>query len=175
MCLFKNTVFNATVSTELNLNVNLNNTQILWKYVQKNITEKSMLNKSTFEKCILQEILFGKMTKPNKMLQIIASTIVKTLSYSLARCDCFVARTRSSGRFITFTTGLYRDVWIAAITWSRTSQETQTAAIMCLFSAATCTSQCKLRSLRANPLWSIDGVYIRESLASSSIAMVFLR
>ena len=37
------------------------------------------------------------------------------------------------------------------------------------------TSQCKWRSLRANPLWSIDGVYVRESLASLSIAMAFSR
>ena len=42
-----------------------------------------------------------------------------------------------------YTIGLYRDVWIAAIAWSRTSLETNLVV--------TCTtSQCKLRSLRAN-------------------------
>ena len=38
-----------------------------------------------------------------------------------------------------------------------------------------CTSQCRLRSLRENPLWSIDGVYVRESPASLSIAMAISR
>ena len=45
---------------------------------------------------------------------------------------------------------------------------------MCLFSAASCTSQCKLRSLCANA--SLFVIYsFGESLASLSIAMVFLR
>ena len=45
--------------------------------------------------------------------------------------------------------GLYRDVWIAAIAWSRTSLETQ-AVVMCT------TSQCKLRSLCANSgMWNV--------------------
>ena len=46
---------------------------------------------------------------------------------------------------------------------------------MCSFSWSTGTSQCRLRSLRANPLWSIDGVYVRESPASPSIAMAYSR
>ena len=53
--------------------------------------------------------------------------------------------------------GLYRDVWIAAIASSRKSLATQTAAILYVFvfmgdGYVTCTSQCRLRSLRANPL-----------------------
>ena len=46
--------------------------------------------------------------------------------------------------------GLYRDVWVAAIAWSRTSLETQTV-VVCT------TSQCKLRSLRANSgMWNVE-------------------
>ena len=50
---------------------------------------------------------------------------------------------------LSFPIGLYRDVWIAAIAWSRTSLETKTV-VMCT------TSQCKLRSLRANfGMWNV--------------------
>ena len=57
--------------------------------------------------------------------------------------------------------GLYRDVWIAAIASSTTSLATRTAAICVRFQGrrvrrVACTSQCRLRSLRENPLWSID-------------------
>ena len=45
---------------------------------------------------------------------------------------------------------------------------------MCLFSAATCTSQCKFRSLRTNAHLSALLDTFRESLASLSIAMEFL-
>ena len=53
--------------------------------------------------------------------------------------------------------GLYRDVWIAAITWSRTSLETQTAVMCVCFQRR----KCKWRSLRANPLRSIRRWYVR--------------
>ena len=74
--------------------------------------------------------------------------------------------------------GLYRDVWIAAIASSTTSLATRTAAICVRFQGRRVrrvTSQCRLRSLRENPIWSIDGIYVRESPASLSIAMAFWR
>ena len=74
--------------------------------------------------------------------------------------------------------GLYRDVWIAAIASSTTSLATRTAAICVRFQGRRVrrvTSQCRLRSLRENPLWSVDGIYVRESPASLSIAMAFWR
>ena len=51
--------------------------------------------------------------------------------------------------------GLYRDVWIAAIASSTTSLATRTAAICVRFQGRRVrrvTSQCRLRSLRENPL-----------------------
>ena len=71
--------------------------------------------------------------------------------------------------------GLYRDVWIAEIAWSRTSLDTQTV-VMCS------TSQCKLRSLHANSgMWNVICIVTSYtlppygSLASISIAMAFSR
>ena len=46
---------------------------------------------------------------------------------------------------------------------------------VCLFSAATCTAQCRLRSLRANARLSALFYTFRESLAALSIAMAFSR
>ena len=51
-------------------------------------------------------------------------------------------RTNAPGRKTKqLTIGLDRDVWIAAIASSRKSLATRTAAIMCSFSGATCTSR----------------------------------
>ena len=78
-------------------------------------------------------------------------------------------------RLVAGNIGLYRDVWIAAIAWSRTSLETHLVV--------TCTtSQCKLRPLRANSgmgnVICIVTWYTlppNGSLASLSVAMAFSR
>ena len=67
--------------------------------------------------------------------------------------------------------GLYRDIWIAAIAWSRTSLETKTAELCVCF---------QRRHLRHNEsyvpyaLIRFD-LYVRDSLASLSIAMALSR
>ena len=51
----------------------------------------------------------------------------------------------------------------------------QNGGNVCLFSAATCTSQCQLRSIRANARLSALITTCRESLVSLSIAVAFSR
>ena len=107
-----------------------------------------------------------KTTKPSGML--LWRTAQREYMLAIQRFvnnrECTVLQSGDSSAFYRYINqrrackdgiGLYRDVWIAAIASSRKSLATRTAAICVRFQGdgyVTCTSQCRLRSLRANPL-----------------------